>query len=94
MVDRMQLGLVPAKPHTVHRVDGELTFEECFTRQGFDGAYSVLYHRRHPARSNVWEPAPENRSWRAASEPAPLPDPARPLGRLHARRPRSTPLQR
>jgi homogentisate 1,2-dioxygenase len=62
MIDRMQLGVVPAKPHTVHRVDGELTFEECFTRQGFDGAYSILYHRRHPARSSGWSAS--DRGWK------------------------------
>jgi len=62
MIDRMQLGLVPAKPHTVHKVDGELTHEECFTRQGFDGAYSILYHRHHPARSTHW--GASERGWR------------------------------
>jgi homogentisate 1,2-dioxygenase len=62
MIDRMQLGLVPAKPHIVHKVDGELTYEECFTRQGFDGAFSILYHRHHPARTVSWKPS--ERGWK------------------------------
>lgn len=50
MIDRMQLGLVPEKPHTVFRNSrGELLFEHCFTRQGFEGAFSILYHEHHPS---------------------------------------------
>jgi homogentisate 1,2-dioxygenase len=61
MIDRLQLGSVPSKPHTVHKVGGELTYEECFTRQGFEGAYSILYHRRHPARTVSWQAS--SRGW-------------------------------
>ena len=63
MIDRMQLGLVPAKPHIVHEVEGKLTYEECFTRQGFDGAYSILYHRAPPTRGQA--PRPSQRGWGA-----------------------------
>ncbi len=63
LIDRMQLGLIPQKPHTVFKVDDALTYEECFTRQGFDGAYSVLYHRHHPARTTSWKPS--ERGWQA-----------------------------
>jgi homogentisate 1,2-dioxygenase len=66
MIDRMQLGLVPEKPHIVHKVDGALTFEECFTRQGFDGAYSILYHRHHPARTTAWSAS--KRGWKPPVE--------------------------
>lgn len=68
MIDRMQLGSVPPKPHTVFQVDGRLAYEECFTRQGFDGAYSILYHRNHPARQLEWRAS--ERGW-AAPEAAP-----------------------
>lgn len=46
MIDRMSCGLMPAKPHTVLRdADGNLLHEEMFTRGGFGGAFSYLYHR-------------------------------------------------
>jgi len=46
MIDRMSCGLMPAKPHTVLRdADGNLLYEELFTRGGFSGAFSYLYHR-------------------------------------------------
>jgi homogentisate 1,2-dioxygenase len=48
MIHRMQLGSVPAKPHTVFRPEGELAFEHALTRQGFDGAFTLLYHRHPP----------------------------------------------
>jgi homogentisate 1,2-dioxygenase len=45
MIDRSSAGLLPAKPHTVHRApDGRLLHEEMFTRAGFDGPFSYLYH--------------------------------------------------
>ena len=46
MIDRMSCGLMPAKPHTVLRdAEGHLLHEEMFTRAGFSGAFSYLYHR-------------------------------------------------
>ncbi len=37
---------MPAKPHTVLRdAEGHLLHEEMFTRAGFSGAFSYLYHR-------------------------------------------------
>ena len=50
MIDRWTQGIVPEKPHTVFRdpEGGALLHEECFTRLGFDGPYSILYHRRPP----------------------------------------------
>ena len=39
---------LPAKHHIQLRQDGELRFEECFTRDGFDGPYTILYHHRRP----------------------------------------------
>lgn len=49
MIDRIVRGRVPRKPHTRHKdANGDLLYEECFTRHGFDGAYTVLYHRYRP----------------------------------------------
>ncbi|MCO4763706.1 MAG: homogentisate 1,2-dioxygenase [Myxococcales bacterium] len=42
-------GQLPAKPHTVFRQpDGSLYHEHCFTQVGFDGPFSILYHRNPP----------------------------------------------
>jgi homogentisate 1,2-dioxygenase len=46
MIDRMSCGLLPEKPHTVHRdAEGNLLYEEMHTRGGFGGAFTYLYHR-------------------------------------------------
>src|SRR5438270_5194424 len=45
----MQLGDVPRKHHVQLRGAGdELRYEECFTRDGFDGPYTIAYHLRRP----------------------------------------------
>lgn len=42
----MCAGIVPEKPHTVLRApDGRIVYEEMFTRDGFSGAHTYLYHR-------------------------------------------------
>jgi homogentisate 1,2-dioxygenase len=73
MLDRVVVGEVPAKHHIALRdATGALRFEECLTRKGFDGPYTILYHLRRPhlARSTTavhgW-PAPE-----AADDAVPL----------------------
>jgi homogentisate 1,2-dioxygenase len=49
VIDRMQLGEVPPKHHVASRgPDGRLRWEECLTRQGFDGPYTILYHQDRP----------------------------------------------
>ena len=56
MLDRMQLGEVPRKHHIVFRdKNGALLNEECITRDGFDGPYTIAYHvnRPHTQRSMV-----------------------------------------
>lgn len=52
MIDRWTQGIIPEKPHTVFRDpdSGAILYEECFTRMGFDGPYSILYHRRPPTQ--------------------------------------------
>ena len=61
MIDRMQVGDVPRKHHTQLRgAGGELRFEECFTRDGFDGPYTIMYHLRRP---HLHELAPAQHGW-------------------------------
>jgi homogentisate 1,2-dioxygenase len=48
VIHRLTRGVIPDKPHTVHEVDGRLTYEHCFTRSGFEAAYTILWHRRPP----------------------------------------------
>ena len=48
MIHRLQRGSVPPKPHTVFEVEGRLAYEHCFTRRGFEGTYTIMYHRREP----------------------------------------------
>ena len=62
MLDRMTAGVVPAKPHTALRDDaGRLRYEECLTRDGFDGPYTILYHQHRPHTQEV---APVEHGWR------------------------------
>jgi homogentisate 1,2-dioxygenase len=49
MLDRMVAGDVPAKHHIAHRDrEGTLRHEQCITRDGFDGPYTIVYHERRP----------------------------------------------
>ena len=62
MIDRMQLGEVPAKPHIAFRSpEGALRFEECLTRRGFDGEFSILYHEGPPMTDSLIGPATPGR---------------------------------
>src|SRR3569623_306811 len=57
MLDRMQIGDVAKKHHVQLRGEGgELRYEECFTRDGFDGPYTILYHQRRPHLQRVANP--------------------------------------
>lgn len=85
MIDRMTMGSIPAKHHTAlpieggggaHAKTGPIAYEHCFTRKGFDAAYSILYHRHSPARESVTTAS--GRAWRTEN-PAPL----HPLRRAH-----------
>jgi homogentisate 1,2-dioxygenase len=66
VIDRHAAGELPPKHHIAFRgPDGALRFEECITRQGFDGPYTIAYHlgKPHTARSvgtvDLW-PLPED----------------------------------
>lgn len=49
MLDRIAVGELPKKPHTALRdARGTLRYEECLTRAGFDGPFSILYHQHRP----------------------------------------------
>lgn len=49
MIDYRSQGALPPKPHTAFRGDeGSLYYEQCLTHGGFDGPFSVLYHRSPP----------------------------------------------
>jgi len=76
MLDRMQVGEVAKKHHIQLRGQGgELRFEECFTRDGFDGPYTILYHLRRPHVHRVTE---AKHGWAA-----PVAAPERPLAKRH-----------
>jgi homogentisate 1,2-dioxygenase len=78
MLDRVVQGEVPRKHHIAFRDGrGALLYEEAYTTQGFEGPYTLLYHRHRPhaqhaaAPRNGWEP--------------PRAVPARPLAKRHYR---------
>jgi homogentisate 1,2-dioxygenase len=57
MLERRACGLLPEAPHTrLEGPHGELLFEHCITRQGFDGPYTIAYHQRRPHEAM---PAPD-----------------------------------
>jgi homogentisate 1,2-dioxygenase len=54
MMERLARGEIPRKPHTVLRAaSGQLRYEECLTRAGFDGPYSMLYHQHRPHEASA-----------------------------------------
>ena len=49
MINYRREGKLPKKPHSVFRDDNQsLLFEHCFTRDGFDGPFSILYNEAPP----------------------------------------------
>ena len=49
-------GVVPPKHHVQLRGDdGDLRWEHCLTRQGFEGGYTISYHRNAPHRWEAWD---------------------------------------
>ena len=78
MLDRMVAGTVPPKHHTALRgPDGALRYEECFTQEGFEGPYTILYHLRPPHTQRLAE---AKHGWSAPEAVAP-----RPLAKRHYR---------
>ncbi|MFT3926143.1 MAG: homogentisate 1,2-dioxygenase [Myxococcales bacterium] len=49
MLQRIAHGELPPKHHLALKGPaGELRYEECLTRAGFEGAYTILYHQGRP----------------------------------------------
>lgn len=81
MLDRAAAGELPPKHHVALRGgDGALRYEECVTRGGFDGPYSILYHL-HPPHVFESTPGPGVLTAPAAGDAAA----AAPLARRHFR---------
>ncbi len=56
MLDRMVMGEVPRKHHIVFRdAEGALRHEECMTRDGFEGPYTIAYHAKRPHTQRLAE---------------------------------------
>ena len=78
MLERRSFGDVPAKAHTVLSSSaGALRYEECITRAGFDGPYSIVYHEHRPHEA---APTDAQHGWEMHSG-----RPARALTRHHLR---------
>src|SRR5688500_7099108 len=76
MLDRMVVGEVPRKHHIALRdAAGNLRFEECITRRGFDGPYTIAYHTRRPHTARA---VPVGHGWNVPSKAE-----ERPLLRRH-----------
>jgi homogentisate 1,2-dioxygenase len=65
MLDRFSVGELPRKHHiTLRGPDGTLRYEECLTREGFDGPYTIMYHLGRPhsqrlqAATHGWKSTP------------------------------------
>ena len=80
MLDRMTVGTVPDKPHTALRdAEGKLRHEECLTRDGFDGPFTIMYHQERPHTAVV---VGATHGWEV---PQPPDEEERPLARRHYR---------
>src|SRR5690349_1999661 len=56
MLERLVFGTVPRKHHIALRgEDGTLRFEECLTREGFEGPFTIAYHLGEPHTQSVAE---------------------------------------
>src|ERR1700759_5113130 len=94
MLERRAFGRIPEKHHIALRDEqGKLFYEECITRDGFEGPYTLLYHQSRPqavhqGRAAEPPPPPEGqipeklarRHYKSLSTPAGK-------GPLNARRP-------
>ena len=77
----MQLGAIPPKHHVASRgPGGALLWEECLTRQGFDGPYTIAYHLHRPHEQAA---ADIHHGWTPPSPPSPATTP--PLRKRHYR---------
>jgi len=78
VLERAIRGEVPRKHHIAFRdAEGRLRHEECFTRAGFDGPYTIAYHVNRPHAQHVAE---VRHGWKIPSPAAP-----RPIAKRHYR---------
>lgn len=57
MLERLVHGKVPRKHHIQMRDEaGNLLIEECLTRDGFEGPYTIAYHQRAPHTQRIVAP--------------------------------------
>ncbi|AUX45789.1 homogentisate 1,2-dioxygenase [Sorangium cellulosum] len=72
MLDRVAVGSIPRKHHIAHRSEaGALRYEQCLTRQGFDGPYTIAYHEGRPHEHRA-APAAHGFTLPVAAPPRPL----------------------
>jgi homogentisate 1,2-dioxygenase len=78
MLERIVRGEVPRKHHIALRdAAGTLRHEECLTRAGFDGPYTIAYHLGRPQAQHLSEP---RHGWPVPAAAAP-----RPIAKRHYR---------
>jgi homogentisate 1,2-dioxygenase len=76
MIDRMAAGDLPRKHHLALRdAGGSLRYEECITREGFEGPYTIAYHANRP---QAQASAETRHGWTL-----PVSAPRRPLAKRH-----------
>jgi homogentisate 1,2-dioxygenase len=76
MLERIAVGSLPRKHHLQLRDEsGRLMHEECITREGFEGPYTIAYHLRAPHTQRLAE---VGHGW-----PAPVAAAPRPLAKRH-----------
>jgi homogentisate 1,2-dioxygenase len=77
MFERRVAGKVPRKHHIQLRDEkGTLMYEECITRDGFEGPYTIAYHQRAPHTQSLAE---VGHGWKAPEAMAAK----RPLAKRH-----------
>jgi homogentisate 1,2-dioxygenase len=64
VLDRIVQGAVPRKHHLAFRdAGGSLLYEEAYTRAGFDGPYTLAYHRGRPHATHA-APGAATHGWK------------------------------
>jgi homogentisate 1,2-dioxygenase len=78
VIERIVRGEVPKKHHIAFRdAEGGLRHEECLTRAGFDGPYTIAYHQHRPHAQHLVKP---EHGWNV-----PPSAPPRPIAKRHYR---------
>jgi homogentisate 1,2-dioxygenase len=73
VLDRIVQGEVPRKHHLAFRdAEGKLLHEEAYTRAGFDGPYTLAYHRGRPHATHAVAGDPGH-GWKLPGPPSPAP---------------------